>query len=511
GVEGTHYDIANYSHQLVTQVYSDVWIERPVSTAAYVSDRIAVGGVAIDAGLRYDHFRTGAERPWLLDTVATSPTFGAYAPFPRPSTYGRNSDGSIVTFGGKPLLDLRADAAHGALSPHLAIAGRVGDRTILHAAISRQVQLPDFAISFAGINTDVQITNTSQPFGSNLGFLDATVIEAGASRALLPGLVGSATAYHRRDLTRTFAVFTPEYDPATKAAQNVRVAQDRDGGTTDGIELELSGRVGLLSGEASYAYQHTSYAINPLGYAPDEGDRPHALSAAVTLAFPPGWRAGTLAGRLLSRTAATAELLYASGARDYACTSATAVSPTGLPCPIPPITSILQTGPVRLPAYKIVDIRLSRAIDLAGHSFSVFVDAHNLFNFRNYTSALDPSAGTTSPREEAQAWSTYSAGYSFEAARNGVYNSGTGNIDLTFGGAADPRSGCGAWMNSAGSPASPNCVYLIQAEQRFGNGDGVFTVAEQRRASEAQYLLSRGLAAMTDLPRRIRIGIEMTL
>ncbi|HEV2291467.1 MAG TPA: TonB-dependent receptor plug domain-containing protein, partial [Gemmatimonadales bacterium] len=123
GVEGTHYDIANYSALLVSQVFSDVWLEHPVSAAVFATDRLVLGDVTIDAGLRYDHFRTGAARPWLLDTASTSPTFGMYAPFPRLSTYGRNSDGSIVTFGGKPLLDLRADAAHGALSPHLAIAG----------------------------------------------------------------------------------------------------------------------------------------------------------------------------------------------------------------------------------------------------------------------------------------------------------------------------------------------------------------------------------------------------
>lgn len=510
GVEGTHYNIANYSHQLVTQIYSDVWIEKPVTTAAYLTDRIALGGVTIDAGLRYDHFRTGAERPWLLDTVSTSPTFGAYAPFPRLSTYGRNSDGSIVTFGGKPLLDLRADAAHGALSPHLAIAGRVGDRTTLHAAIARQVQVPDFAISFASINTDLALTNARQSYGSDLGFLDATVLEAGITRALAPGLAGSATAYHRRDVARTFGRFTDEYDPSIKATQGLFVAQNEDGGTTDGVELDLSGRVGLLSGEVSYAYQHASHDVSILS-GPDAGDRPHTLSAAVTLALPAGWRAGTLAGRLLSRTAATAELRYASGARDYLCASATPVSPTGVPCPAPDPYSTFPTEQPRLPAFKIVDLRVSRAIDLAGHPFSVFVDAHNLFNFRNYTLAVDLNANTSSSRDEAQAWSSDSAGYASEATQNGVYSTGTGNIDLTFGGAADPRTGCGAWMTSAGSPASPNCVYLIQAEQRFGNGDGIFSVAEQRRASEAQYLLGRGLAALTDLPRRIRIGIEMTL
>lgn len=109
------------------------------------------------------------------------------------------------------------------------------------------------------------------------------------------------------------------------------------------------------------------------------------------------------------------------------------------------------------------------------------------------------------------AFSGDSAAFASEAQANGVYNGSNGSIDLTFGGAPDPRAGCGAWQTAANAPASPNCVALIRAEQRFGNGDGIFTVAEQQRASQAQYLLTRGLAALTDLPRRIRIGIEMKL
>jgi hypothetical protein len=48
-----------------------------------------------------------------------------------------------------------------------------------------------------------------------------------------------------------------------------------------------------------------------------------------------------------------------------------------------------------------------------------------------------------------------------------------------------------------GLGAPPNCVYLIRAEERFGNGDHVFTLAEQTRAVAALYQVSRGLQAFT--------------
>lgn len=116
----------------------------------------------------------------------------------------------------------------------------------------------------------------------------------------------------------------------------------------------------------------------------------------------------------------------------------------------------------------------------------------------NCTSAARDRPLTTSTRDESYAESVDTNSFAGEAEANGVYDGSTGSIDLTFGGAVD-------------RPASPNCVALIRAEQRFGNGDGIFTVAEQKNASRAQYLLSRGLAALTDLPRRIRIGIELKL
>ena len=59
------------------------------------------------------------------------------------------------------------------------------------------------------------------------------------------------------------------------------------------------------------------------------------------------------------------------------------------------------------------------------------------------------------------------------------------------------------------APAAPNCVYLIRAEQRFGHGDGVFTIAEQHRASDANYAVAAGLNNFTGSPRRVRVGFEI--
>ena len=42
------------------------------------------------------------------------------------------------------------------------------------------------------------------------------------------------------------------------------------------------------------------------------------------------------------------------------------------------------------------------------------------------------------------------------------------------------------------APAAANCVYLIRAEERYGNGDHVYTVDEQTNAINALYDAGRG-------------------
>lgn len=508
GVEATHYDIKNYSLLLTSLIHSDVWIEKPASVAAYVTDRFDLDNASIEAGLRYQQFSTGAQRPWLLDTASLSPTFDEYNAFPRISTYGRNLDGSIATYGGKPLLQFRTDPAHTALSPSVTIGGRVNPRTAVHLALARQVQTPDFGESFSAINTDLQLTSTDQVFGSDLGFEDATLFEVAVTHKLDDGLTGSVTGYHRRVVATPRAMFTNEYDAATKATQDIAVIRNLDGGTTDGAEFRLTGHAGLVSGSVAYAYQLTSYTSPGLGFAPSEGDRPHSLTANATVSFPRGWRRGTSAGKVLEATSATVLARYASGARDYTCAVTTFVAPAAPSCTQSYL--LVANGPGRLPSIKTVDLRLSRSFDVGDYALSFFIDAHNVFNFRNYTGAIGNQPNTSSALDEARVATSDSAGFASEARANGVYDGTSGSIDLTFGGAADPRTGCGAWVTAANAPASPNCVSLIRAEQRYGNGDGIFTAAEQKNASRDQYLLSRGLAALTDLPRRIRIGIEVT-
>jgi hypothetical protein len=95
-----------------------------------------------------------------------------------------------------------------------------------------------------------------------------------------------------------------------------------------------------------------------------------------------------------------------------------------------------------------------------------------------------------------------------EGGQNGAIGTG-GALDLSFGGAADPRTQCGNWISSQQKPAAANCVYLIRAEERFGDGDHIFTIDEQTRAINALYDAGRGEQVHTEPGRRARLGFEI--
>ena len=96
--------------------------------------------------------------------------------------------------------------------------------------------------------------------------------------------------------------------------------------------------------------------------------------------------------------------------------------------------------------------------------------------------------------------------YQDEAAENGILNDDD-SIDLTFGG--DGNAGCANYVTVNGQGAAPSCIYLIRAEQRWGNGDGILTLEEQTTLSRESYLLGRGIHQFVGPGRRLRLGLEV--
>ena len=80
-------------------------------------------------------------------------------------------------------------------------------------------------------------------------------------------------------------------------------------------------------------------------------------------------------------------------------------------------------------------------------------------------------------------------------------------VDLSQPGA------CAGWVgrNSGGYASGPvDCVLLQRAEQRFGNGDGVFTAPEYEAAFAAWFNFANAPFRFAGPGRRIRVGVELS-
>jgi len=246
----------------------------------------------------------------------------------------------------------------------------------------------------------------------------------------------------------------------------------------------------------------------PQAILPTDFSRPHTLAAAASLSFPADWRQGTTVGSIFRNFGVFATFRYTSGTPYTKCnpgsTDQDVISGDNCDREFP--EGLNQS---RIPAYRTLDMRFTKAFGLGGVDVTAYLDARNILNLRNIIQVFTATNDIKNQEEAEAEFQANRDEYTSEAAASGAPVSEDGSIDLGFGGLADPRQGCGDWVTTDGVPASPNCVYLIRAEERFGNGDHIFDAAEQRRASDALYNLVRGVHNFTGAPRRLRLGLEL--
>ena len=498
----TRYDIASYASQLTSLVFSDIYIEKPASGALYAEQRFTYGKAELSAGVRYDFFSSNAERPAALDTLpfipgtsTPNPTYGQYQQYPAISSYG--APGQTIVINGRvlPLVSTIKDRRHSGWSPALRGALQLGRDTRLRGGIVRELRMPDLALVYAGVNTDLNITNIGQVFGTDLDFTRSWREELGLTQSLGRALALDIVGYHRSSDSVPATLIQGVRNPLRNNTPTslLRYATTAGSGITGG-EIALSFTSPWLSAAAGYRHQGTSATDFTIGGIWNRAD---VFTTTVAFHAPPELRHG-----LFSRASLWAGLRVAGGMRYVKCFSSFGVPPgdlfaeAGEPCPI--FSGGLITGPTR--GEKHLDLRFSKALTPGPYAPRLFVDVRNLFNFRNsvrqYQDTLAAAQGKLEFIADEQ------AAYHDEATRNGA-SASNGDINLAF-----PDASCAGWVNVGGSGAAPNCIALKRAEARFGNGDGVFTTAEQAATAGALF----GATSGTDFlgtPRRIRLGIEM--
>jgi hypothetical protein len=515
GGELTQYNIDNYSFRLTDKFFSDAYIEDPLRWNAFVEDRLDLGDVVVVGGLRYDWYDTRASRPFATDTAGNT-----YA-FPRVSTMPGFDPAN-------PTALYVRDQSHSYLSPHVQVSFPVTDRTNFRLSYSHQVQAPDFGLLLGGINIDLGNTNTNQVFGSDLDFGKTIAFEFGIRHAFNDDMVLDVAAYNKDIVSDPASRLVSLYDPVQRRDNDFRILTNLDFGNVRGIDIRLDRRFGnYFNGTIAYAFQqakntgsdpftYTNYGsriVNqvggnngaqppPQGILPTDDSRPHALTGAFSVTLPNDFEQGRTAGTILRNVSVFATFRYTSG------TAYTKCGESNEEQSVLSIENCVRLFPEglntqRLPSFKEINTRLTKGFGLGGLDLTAYLDVRNLLNFRN---VLQVFAVNGDVRNDEEREANLEADLADLATERDANNAVGANGALVLPGA---HQDCAAWVSSRNDPAAANCMYLIRAEQRYGNGDHLFTIDEQSNAINSLYDVARGEHQQYGVGRRARVGFEL--
>ena len=517
GGEYTHYDTRDYTVFLgSTLAFSDAYIEKPIRWNGFVEDRLDLGDVVLVGGLRYDRFSSRALRPAdNFPVLSTRPGFDL----------------------ANPTALLVQDKAHSYLSPHVQVSFPVTDRTNFRLSYSHQVQTPDFGLLFQGINTDVNVSNTNQAFGTDLDFSKTITFEFGVRHAFSDDMVIDVAAYNKDVLSNQAIRLVSLENPLRPGTfQNIRLLTNADFGNTRGVDVRIDRRFGsLFNGTIAYTYQAAKNtgtdpftfnafgsrvvnALSPTGnqpppqaIAPTSISRPHTLAGSFALNFPSDWKKGTALGALLGNFGVFATFQYQSGTAYTLCdptnSNTIRILASSGNCGDAAFSTGLNTE--RLPALKSLDMRFTKGFKVGSLDLTAVLDARNILNITNIVDVFVATADTRNNADRDVYNAANLTRCASDAQASGIFNSTDKSIDLTFGGVGN--QGCSAF-SSDGKVNAADCIALIRTEQRYGNGDGVFTLAEQTTASTAAYAALNGRGAQSNFltaGRRMRLGFEI--
>ena len=470
-------------------------------------------------GLRYDYYDTRASRPFATDTAGNTYAFPRVTSLPG---FDQTNPTSLYV----------RDKSHNYLSPHVQVSFPVTDRTNFRLSYAHQVQTPDFALLLGGINTDLGNTNTNQVYGSDLDFGKTITFEFGIRHAFSDDMVLDVAAYNKDIISDPAARLVTLFDPAQRRDNDFRFLTNLDFGNVRGLDVRLDRRFGnFFNGTVSYSYQqakntgsdpftYTQYGsriVNqvggnngaqppPQGILPTDNSRPHTLASAFSVTFPGDFRQGSALGTVLKNVSVFTTFRYTSGTAYSKCgaesneeqsiqsiENCNALFPEGL-------------NTQRLPAFKELNAKLTKSFGLGGLDVTGYLDVRNLLNFKNVIQVFAVNGDVRNDEERAQNLQADLDDLASERDANGDLGAAgpDGAIDLTFA-----HETCSNWVSSKNDPAAANCIYLIRAEERYGNGDHVYTIEEQTRAINALYDVGRGTQENYGAPRRARLGFEI--
>jgi hypothetical protein len=502
-------NLAFWTSGFLTQFGMDAYVVDPLKYGLFAADRLDLGDVVLELGMRYDYYNSNALFANTPGRIYTNPAWSAQA---------ASNDDSLAASIARVFTP---SVGHSTISPRLRVSFPVTENTGFRLSYSHQVQTPEFTTLLVGVNSDLDFTNTNDQFGRDLQFGKSILFEFGVRHAFSQDMVLDISAYNKDKVSDYAARIVPYADPFNVGdTVNLNVLTNADFGNVRGVDVKLDRRVGnYLNASVSYTFQLSkSTGSDPFSYLrtlsrqisqvtgsrvpppqailPTDDNRTHNIVGSVALTLPDDWRKGTTLGNVLRDFSVFATFRVVSGlpyTRQVNQGSGTLAPRQGF--------GLIgtQQEPMNastMPWIKNIDLRLNKGFRFGGTDWTLYADVRNALNFRNINAVFVETGDVVNAEHRTLTLSSEFANMKGEASSNNALRSGDA-IDL---------ANCGSWSGASGPV---NCVMLRRTEARFGDGNGTYTLAEQTRALNAYYDSFFGPQNLYGAPRHIRVGFEV--
>ncbi|MCI0433824.1 MAG: carboxypeptidase regulatory-like domain-containing protein [Gemmatimonadetes bacterium] len=506
----------------------------PTRAGIYAQNRLDIGDVVLEGGLRWEYFDPDGDFPTipgyvfnvpdsltqdfvrirqgegpLLDRVEENSDCGGDLTAPE----RRRSDGTLVC---KPNF-VKAESRT-TLSPRLAVSFPVTATSTFRFSYSHNTQVPPLTVLgglFSANYNDLQggLANTNTQYGRDVDIPRTVLFEAGYRQVFGGATVIDVAAYSKTTRNSLTYRKLPFPDPNEGNTIFLNVLTNADYSLARGLDFRLDRRFSEIADlSINYSYvdargtgsepntytnlilrRNTNLSIltgNPVD--PPEllltlnQSRAHNVAGTFSLLFPADYKEGTVAGTILSDAGIFATMRLASGL-PYTRLKNAGNGQTG-----PPTFAGLGGIPdedlnaSRTPGVKMFDLRLTRGFRVGDNRLRAFADLRNPFHIVNTFSVwLETGEVTNAVHRQND----------LDALLRDATLDGDANIDGFDIVRESPDNALNRYM-------------LLQAEARFGDGDGIFTVAEQRAAFGAWYDLFNSPLGFRNGDRSLRLGLE---
>ncbi len=555
-------DVFTFASNLTSQIFMDAAHYKPNRMGLYAQDRLDLGDVVIDFGLRYDRLNSNVLFPAVAGRIFSDPLRAGTANLNKVLGYirdpknGFNPADTAALIAQDSMTANRCQAdinahdtlslstcnlfpaqAHSSLAPSVRVSFPVTDHTGFRLSYAQQTQTPEFQRYASSVNTDLAITNTNSVWGQDIGYGKTILFEFGVRHAFSSDMVLDVAAYNKDKVSDVAGRVLPYFDYFYGSQQAIDLYTNQDFGNVRGVDVKVDRRVGsLFQGSLSYTFQSSkstgsdpteylnSYARQisavtgdrepaPQAILTTADNRTHTIAGDVVLNLPHGWHQGTTAGKIFGGFGAFATFRFASGLAytPFFNTGAGVTGPgngfglTGNPsAPLNSATS---------PWIKNVDLRLTRDFSVAhGRSVTVFADFRNLFNWTNIVGLFVETGDVTN-----QQFQDKSVG--FNSSQQVFLRTEAGSLYTTknIGGVATQGidlSNCSAFATATSTSNVPDCIILRRTEARFadptdpGGANLFLSQSEIDRAYTAYYNRINGPQTFYGAGLNIRLGFD---